>query len=209
MRVYFVRHALTGHREDGKYQAFDVPLSEKGKSQAQAVAEHFGDVQLDMLISSDSARAQETAEIIAGHVGKPVHVSSLFREKMTPSSVRGKHKSDPAVVSLMNKVWESWGDDVRHEDEENLPDLIQRAENAIVHLEELGQDNVLVVTHGTFLRILLLKMLLGSEYSAEHFHKAQSFFFPHNTGVTICEYNDSVWRLLTWNNHMHLGTHLL
>lgn len=208
MRVYFVRHALTEHRIDGKYQAFDVPLAEKGKLQAQAAAQVFSKIPIDMVISSDSQRALETAEIISSRIKNPVNVNSLFREKMTPASVRGKSKSDPDVVNIMDKIWASWGENVRYEDEENLPDLISRAEGALAYLQDLGIDNVLVVTHGTFLRILLLKMLLGSEYAAAHFHKAQSFFFPHNTGISICEYSDK-WQMLSWNNHDHLEKHLL
>ncbi len=65
--VYVIRHAekeLTGA---------DPSISEEGKARAAAWAEMLQHVELDVVVTSDAKRAQETGNIIANRLGLPTH----------------------------------------------------------------------------------------------------------------------------------------
>jgi broad specificity phosphatase PhoE len=63
--VYFVRHGSTDGNEQGAYQHVHTPLSELGRRQAACVARRFERIPVDIVITSDMARAVETGRCIA------------------------------------------------------------------------------------------------------------------------------------------------
>jgi broad specificity phosphatase PhoE len=56
----------------------DVPLSDQGRREAEALAARLSGVRIDRIISSPMARALETAQVIAR--GRPVEVDDRLRE---------------------------------------------------------------------------------------------------------------------------------
>ena len=75
MRLILVRHGSTAWNEEGKYQGtIDIPLSDRGRQEAEMVAERLRDEKIDAVYSSNLRRARETAEIIARPHGLPVQV---------------------------------------------------------------------------------------------------------------------------------------
>ena len=68
MEIVFVRHGETGWNAQRRFQGHsDVPLSERGREQARAVAAALRDVVFSHVFASDLARALETARtIVAG-----------------------------------------------------------------------------------------------------------------------------------------------
>lgn len=56
----------------------DVPLSDQGRREAEALAARLAGVRIDWIVSSPMARALETAEVIAR--GRPVEVDERLRE---------------------------------------------------------------------------------------------------------------------------------
>lgn len=70
--LYFVRHGETPYNMEGRFQGqLDVPLSEEGKRQAQAVAEWLAGlpVEFGAVYSSDLKRARDTAGAIGRQLG--------------------------------------------------------------------------------------------------------------------------------------------
>lgn len=66
LTVYLVRHGETEWNRAGRCQGVtDIPLTEKGIQQAQAVAQVFASQRLSCILSSPLQRAQETANRIA------------------------------------------------------------------------------------------------------------------------------------------------
>ncbi len=204
--VYFVRHGSTPPLEVEAYQEHETPLSPRGLKQAETVAKRFVGIDLDIIISSEMARARETADIIAAVKGKAVERSSAFNEILRPSAIRGKHRSDPDVARIFEEITQNFGDaDKRHSDEENFFDLKERARVAIRFLEARPEERILVVTHGVFLKMMMTAMAFGDSATPDEFKRIDKFLFPGNTGITKCTFREGRWRLMTWNDDAHLG----
>jgi serine/threonine-protein phosphatase PGAM5 len=63
--LYLVRH---GEQQDAQYGVDDGPLSPRGQRQAKFIAERLGGVPFDNVWHSPLQRAQETANIVSGHL---------------------------------------------------------------------------------------------------------------------------------------------
>ena len=133
-------------------------------------------------------------------------VDPLFQEILRPAIVRGHRRDAPEVLEIMRFVAEHWTNArVKHSDEENFFDLRQRALKALDHLVARRERTVLVVTHGTFLCMLIGCMLAGEEVSPQWFDHIHRFLVLHNTALSVCEYDQRKWQLVSWNDHTHLG----
>jgi len=102
--VYFVRHGESEANVAPVFQSPESPLSERGRHQAQLIAERVSQLRFDALISSPFARARETAQVIAQATEADVEYSDLFVERLKPSSINGKPFTDPAASA----TWECW-----------------------------------------------------------------------------------------------------
>ena len=81
MRFIFVRHGETEWNVTGRYQGqTDVPLSEKGRAQAEALGKRFDDIHVDEVYSSPLKRAYDTARAIAEPKGLPIHKVDGIKE---------------------------------------------------------------------------------------------------------------------------------
>ena len=79
IQIYFVRHGETDWNHIGKHQGFsDIPLNEKGISQAIDVGDALRDVHFDRAIVSDLIRARVTAEEIL----KGRYIPTTFTEDL-------------------------------------------------------------------------------------------------------------------------------
>ena len=80
--LLLVRHGETDWNADGRLQGqTDRPLSDFGRGQARQLADALADEELEVIYSSDLARARETAEIVGERVGLPVVLDPDLREK--------------------------------------------------------------------------------------------------------------------------------
>lgn len=209
-RIYLVRHGSTAGNEAKAYQVASLPLSDKGREQAQSLAQRFERLPVDVVIASDMERAAETARHIGVQTNCEVISEPLFHEILRPTAVRGREHNNPEVLELMKEVFHNWANpDWKHSDEENFFDLKERAAQAITYLEQRPEEYIAVVTHGTIMRMLYCVMCFGNDFSPELFRKVDVFLAHANTGLTVCEYqgqwNPDGWKLITWNDHVHLG----
>jgi broad specificity phosphatase PhoE len=204
--VYFVRHGSTEGNEQRAYQHVHTPLSALGRRQAACVARRFERIPVDLVITSDMARAAETAQCIAERNRWPMVVDPLFQEILRPAIIRGKDRNAPEVLEIMQFLAENWTNArVKHSDEENFFDLKTRALKALAHLAERREQTLLVVTHGTFLCMLICCMMAGEEVSPQWFDRFQHFLSLPNAALSVCEYDQGKWQLVNWNDHAHLG----
>ena len=82
MRLLLVRHGLTQSNVQGRYTGqLDVPLTEMGERQAEAVGKRLASEPLNIIISSDLQRARATAAAIARyHDHLTIHYDTDLRE---------------------------------------------------------------------------------------------------------------------------------
>jgi broad specificity phosphatase PhoE len=209
-RFYFVRHGETEDNLNNVYQSPEDKLTEKGKEQALHVAERFVSMVKDGVLASDYERAIETAKIISNKIGVKVVSSELFREIRRPSDIIGKGKQEPESKRIMNEIIENESkSEWHHLDEENLFEAVDRARQALEYLRALPEENIIVVTHEMFTKILLSAMAVSEDAKAVEFYRNMRYFMiGDNTGITIAEYgnfiNDNHFRLRIWNDHAHL-----
>ena len=204
--VYFVRHGSTEGHEQGAYQHVHTSLSALGRRQAACVARRFERIPVEIVITSDMARAAETGRCIAARNRLPMVCDPLFQEILRPTIVRGHRRDAPEALEMRRFLAEHWTNaGVKHSDEENFFDLKHRALQALAHLVARRETTVLVVTHGTFLCMLICCMMVGEEVSPPWFDRLHHFLVLKNTALSVCEYDQGNWRLVSWNDDAHLG----
>jgi probable phosphoglycerate mutase len=80
-RLVLVRHGRTEWNRIGRAQGHaDVPLDEVGRAQARVAADHLRAFEPVFIRSSDLARAQETAEVLASGTGLEIEFDVRLRE---------------------------------------------------------------------------------------------------------------------------------
>jgi broad specificity phosphatase PhoE len=80
--LYIVRHGQTEWNVSKKVAGhIDIPLTDKGRSQAKELAKKLSTINFDAVFSSDLIRAKHTAEIIALERNLAVVTSRSLREK--------------------------------------------------------------------------------------------------------------------------------
>jgi broad specificity phosphatase PhoE len=205
-KIYFVRHGESEGNAVKRSQTRETPLSRTGIEQAKFVAKRFETIPIDLIVASPYIRTSQTADEIVKVIKKPLRYSELLRERKRPTQLEGQLYEHKDFQSVLNTLKENihrpeW----RYSDEENFFDLQNRAKDAIQYIEQLDKKNICVVTHGGILLMIVLVMALGDELTPHQFLRFEEFFLIKNTGITICEKKENDWRLITWNDHAHLG----
>ncbi|HBV01259.1 MAG TPA: hypothetical protein DEF00_02585 [Candidatus Taylorbacteria bacterium] len=214
--VYFVRHGQSEGNVGSVFQHADSPLTAKGIKQAEFIAERCTRLPIDVIISSTQPRAADTAQIISENTKHEVEFSDLFRERKKPRSLEGKFHNDAEARKINEAWWNSLaGSGPRVEDGESFDDLRDRAGKALAFLSNRAEDNLLVVTHGFFLRYLVASAIFGEHMQSIQFQPLMRTLRTENTGVTVLRYDSPrfseeigphvPWVLVTWNDHAHLG----
>lgn len=209
--VYFVRHGQSEDNVAPVFQSPDSPLSEKGRRQAESIAERVSKLEFEALISSPFDRAKQTAEAISKATSKEIEYSDLLTERLKPTSVNGKPYTDKQT----DLVWREWEKSLftpgmKVEDGENFDDIVRRADKVLNFLRDRKEKTFVVVTHGYFLRVIIMRVLLDNLVSGEVMKNFQKSAEMQNTGLTVIRYmdafeEDSSWRLWIYNDHAHLG----
>jgi len=209
--VYFVRHGQSEDNIAPVFQSPNSPLSEKGRQQAESIAQRVSKLSFDAIIASPLERARQTAETIAKVTNKKAEYSELFMERIKPTYINGKPYTDEKA----NNLWQKWEKslytpNMRAEDGENFDDLIVRADKALSFLQNRPEQSLVVVTHGFFLRTIVSRVLISDLLSGEIFKNIQRTAAMENTGLTVLQYHESfeekpAWRLWIYNDHAHLA----
>ena len=79
--IFVARHGQTDWNAEHRWQGHaDPPLNERGRAEAQALAESLASRGIEAIYSSDLARGRETAEIVGARLGLPVVLDARLRE---------------------------------------------------------------------------------------------------------------------------------
>lgn len=211
-RIYFIRHGKTEDNASGRSQVPDAPLSDEGRKQARHVAKRFSHIPVDAIISSPYLRTKETAEAIAERLGKQVRFDEVFRELRRPTEIAGTSFDSPEyhrVISEIEKM--ELTPNARYSDEETLFELEARARQALGFLIQQSETDIILVTHGVFLKMMFAAMMASVPESAIILFRELRYFVEiQNTDISIVEYGEESrgglrWRLRVLNDRAHLG----
>ena len=194
--IVLVRHGETVWHAENRYAGrTDVALNDRGRAQAQRLAQWAAGAQLDAIWSSTLTRARETAERAASATGLPARVDERLveldfgrGEGLTSADMQrefpealGAFRADPATHHLPG------GEDPH-----------QAVDRALACLEDIAAEHpsgrVLVVAHTTLLRLTLCRLIgvaLG-EYR-------RLFPFVRNGAITEIAFGGASAALLQFN----------
>jgi broad specificity phosphatase PhoE len=155
------RHGRTAWNDEGRFQGqTDVALDEVGRGQADRAARLLATVPPDAIVSSDMARAKETAEQLSALTGVPFRVDEGLRETFA-GDWQGLLTSE--ILAQDGARLGAWraGADVRPGGGETRSEIADRAEASLYRaLTEVPDAGVLVlVTHGGTARALIGRLL--------------------------------------------------
>ena len=166
-KIYFVRHGESEGNTGPVRQGQNSSLTPKGLMQSEIIAERCEKLSIDSIISSTMKRAVETAKIILARLKKSAEYSDLFIERRRPKEQIGVLKNDPKALDAEKTIRENFTvSGFRFSDEENFDDLKTRAGQALRYLQQKPERNILVVTHGFFLRIIVAYAVFGEKLTA-------------------------------------------
>jgi broad specificity phosphatase PhoE len=189
-RVLLVRHALTDFDIASNAGRFcgraDPPLNEKGRSEAALLAERLPIASSQVIFASPLTRSRETAQIILGSSGVPLVVDERLRE-IDYAHWDGLSKAE--IEKQFGAEYVKFNENplLFHPGGRALLDTCAAA--AWDWLSLLTADHVIAVTHKTWTRLLLCK-ILGLGYN-----RYRNAFDIKIAGVTCLVNIETGWRL--------------
>jgi probable phosphoglycerate mutase len=145
------RHGETDWNAVGRWQGHaDPPLNDVGRAQAAALAAELDGQGIDGVVSSDLARAVETAEIVARRLGLHVTQDAALRE-IDVGSWSGLTRAE--VAERFPEGFARWQAGAIGHDGETRDALTARIGEALLrHASAHAGSRLLVVTHGGAIR---------------------------------------------------------
>lgn len=160
--LYFVRHGETDwNARKLMHGTTDIPLNEKGETQAQQVKNLLSSIHFDAAFCSDLVRAKRTAELILEDYSIPLILSEALRERFI-GSFEGSSTQEldewtrKFCKAELNTPKEQYLSRRLHPEVESPAETYQRIFNFLNnHIPYYLEKNVLVVTHGGVIRSIL------------------------------------------------------
>ncbi|HEY5729267.1 MAG TPA: histidine phosphatase family protein [Anaerolineales bacterium] len=193
----FLRHGESLGNAQSRWQGqSDYPLTEKGRMQANALAQRWKseNVRFDHVLASPLGRAKETAEIIASALNLNLEFDNIWLERaigemegLTSEEVRQKPR--PPYTTPYDPIGG---------DGEGDWALYLRAGQALYGLLRRPAGSYLIVSHGGLLNQLMNTITgvaphvdpSGVRFRFENTAFARVFYFPHQHRWAIDAVND-------------------
>ena len=194
MTILLVRHGETDGNAARVLQRPDVPLNERGKHQADRVAQRLSDHGFVHILCSDLLRARMTAAPLAARSGITIEESPLLQER---------NFGDLRGMPYANLPEDPFGPNFAPPNGEDWPTFHARVAEAfalIANKRRGANGTLVVVTHGLVLRALVER----------HAQVPEDAVVPErfdNTGVTVL-HEEAPYRASLINCARHLWTPL-
>lgn len=167
--LYIVRHAQTQANAQELLQGqSDSPLTKQGKIQIKNLKAKLRNIHFDAFFSSDLLRAKLTAEIIALERKMAVTTTKALRERRFGSLEGKKYEIFSKELRQLFQKYQELSPRKKLkfkfvEDMESDEEILMRF---ITFLREVAVayagKNLLIVTHGAMIRVLLIHLGVGS-----------------------------------------------
>ena len=200
LRIHLVRHATSVWNDERRIQGqLDPPLSQGGRDQARQLARRLSGCHFEGFYSSDLTRARATAETIGEALGtRPV----LWPELREVGLGEWEGLNRQEITARYPGQWERWLAEPNWDvvpGGEGTTAFERRFGSALERLlEQHRTGDLLVVTHGGVIQVLLLKIVGRGSHG----------LFPftiHNTSITLLEGDTRGLVIGRVNDTCHLG----
>lgn len=160
MLLYLIRHGESTYNAEERIQGqSDVPLSELGRRQGQAVAEALATMPIEAVYSSPLCRASDTARPIADRHGLPVCTDPRLME-LNVGVFANRLRSELADEYPTELAqWLGGDEDFVIPGGESRRQLTERGCEAIRSIVAMGHREAVIVTHGGLLSVTLRRLL--------------------------------------------------
>jgi broad specificity phosphatase PhoE len=200
VNLYLIRHG----RQNSTLCNVDVELSTEGRVQAELLRNRLMHYDIDALYSSNLIRARQTAEIMNEVLKLPHEIREELREISFGDLEGNSDEYNDEHFHEFKEEQKKLLDDIPYPGGENGTSVYERAMPVIQEIVQSGKKNILVVTHGGTIRVLLAA-LFGR-------NQAKRFLFGvslENTGITQLIYNprNDRFYLERFNDFAHLEGH--
>ncbi len=202
-QLYLVRHGDTEWTAAKRLQGqTDVPLSSKGRRQAEEVARHLAQVRFDAAYTSDLSRALETAQTILADHPVLLEVRRGLREISNGIyegwSIAAALAADPRMALTSDDGAAAL--DYAPPKGESIRQVLLRQRRVASELMACGNgDCILVVGHNWALRLLASELL---ERGSQCFWKLEP---PCPASLSIIRLDEGSALVTLWNQTRHLG----
>ena len=159
--IWLFRHGQTAWSVSGQHTGrTDLPLTEAGREQAEALGRYLAGRKFDLVLSSPLVRAAETCRLAGyGEVAR-------FTDDLMEWDHGEYEGLRPADILKKRPGWTIWNDGVPGG--ETIEQVEQRARN-VVGLTEAVDGGVAVFSHSHLLRILAARWLGLPPDAGRHF----------------------------------------
>ena len=198
--LILIRHGETDWNAQQRIQGhLDVPLNRNGLSQADAIGQRFRSQSVDQLVSSDLARAMQTAEPIAKACGLEIVEDARLRERHL-GILQGKTREQAQQqVPDAFDVFRSRIAAAPLQDGESLEVFARRVIEALTDLARLHTGKrVVAVTHGGVVDI-------AHRHANDIALDAPRMSPILNTSVNTLRITNKRFELVDWGDTSHLS----
>ena len=183
LRIVLFRHGETRYNIEKRLQSPKDSLTEEGTIQIKNSLSLLKYFNFDKILSSDELRAIQSAEIISKELGIPFEQSSLIREKSSGDF------SDKLVKEVDWSIVIGTFLEKKIPNGESIKEVICRATRFFEMLNGFNQgETILVVSHGTFIRVLFSIILNKDVQEIVLNHE-----FPNVAYLTLVRSDSGKW----------------
>jgi broad specificity phosphatase PhoE len=205
-----VRHPHKEGEDEGVYLGHDARITEKGKRQAEVLAERLERLRPDGVVSSAIPRAVELAEMFGHRLDRPVLVDPIFNEIDKPSFLVGLSRTDPMYESVLKEIREGFDDNVlpKGVSVKTRAELEEETRRAFMTVENYPMESIVLVCHAK--RIASFVHWVYRNGTLEGFYQeADRHLILATTGLTILtrkpdrRTGEVHWHIETVNEYAH------
>ncbi len=197
---YIIRHGETDYNKSGVVQGsgVDSSLNETGRKQAEAFYAKYKGTSFDKIYISTLKRTKESAE---GFINEGIPLESLEElNEIGWGDFEGK-PIDPEMHQRYLDIigeWQKGNLDVAYKNAETPLQMFERQKRALEKiLKNTNEKNVLIVTHGRYLRAFICLLL-------DHPLHLMDDFNHSNLCLYVLKYDGEKFELVENNSTTHL-----
>lgn len=193
--VTFLRHGESVGNQENRFQGqADFPLTDKGRAQARALAEHWQaeGMTFDRCFTSPLLRAKETAEIVSTALKVPLETDPLWMEMDNGRMAGLRDDEIDWEEQKFQTPYTRFG-----ETGESRLEVYLRAGRGLQSILDRGPGRYLVVSHGGILNMAMYSIL---SIAPQAHHNGPRFWFRNTTFADFAyEPESHNWRLLRFD----------
>ena len=201
-KLYFIRHGESVSNLITQFAgSLDMPLTERGKTQATATAHFLSDIPFSAVYASDLCRAYDTGLAVAQSHRIPIFKTELLRE-IYAGDWEGEQYSDLETnFPDSYGVWRTQIGLAVCPHGESVADLQVRVRSCIKDIvHKHPNETICIATHATPIRVM---ECIWTNTPLESMHTIP---WVSNASVTVAEYDSpGIGRLIQRDLHDHLG----